>query len=234
MGLRERIKNLPHVGLVATRLYRRLKGTRQVFPGSSRYWEDRYRRGRDSGVGSYGKFAEFKANILNRFVSQHGISSVIEFGCGDGNQLALASYPRYLGFDVSETAISLCRARFAGDSGRDFKLMRDYECETAELCLSLDVLLHLVEDDVYELYMARLFGSSERYVIIYSSNTNRLDPSQPHVRHRKFTDWIHEKKPDWNLLRHVPNRYPGKGNQRSGSLAEFYIYEKKEASSSIA
>src|SRR5690625_7083258 len=70
---------------------------------SQEYWEQRYASGVHSGAGSYKKFAQFKADTLNRFVSEHGIRTVTEFGCGDGNQLLLAQYPQYLGIDVSPT-----------------------------------------------------------------------------------------------------------------------------------
>src|SRR5579864_6395854 len=78
---------------------------RPRFPGSQTYWDQRYAEGGTSGSGSYGEQAAFKAEILNGFVARHGIQSVIEFGCGDGNQLSLASYPSYVGLDVSRTAI---------------------------------------------------------------------------------------------------------------------------------
>ena len=43
------------------------------------------------------------------------MNSVVEFGCGDGNQLNLSihAYPRYLGFDVSHTVLVRLRVRFA-------------------------------------------------------------------------------------------------------------------------
>ncbi len=68
---------------------------KNIFPGSDKYWEQRYAVGGNSGVGSYGKFANFKAEVINKFVREHKIKSVIEFGCGDGNQLKLANYPSY-------------------------------------------------------------------------------------------------------------------------------------------
>jgi hypothetical protein len=46
-------------------------------------------------VGSYGKFAAFKAEVLNAFVQEMRVDTVIEFGCGDGNQLTLARYPLF-------------------------------------------------------------------------------------------------------------------------------------------
>ena len=64
-------------------------GRREEGPleSSSRYWQKRYQRGETSGAGSYGRFAEYKAEVLNRFVAANGIVRAAEFGCGDGNQL---------------------------------------------------------------------------------------------------------------------------------------------------
>lgn len=202
---------------------------RQVVPAfveSVDYWEQRYQTGGNSGSGSYGKLAVFKAEIINRFVDQHGIESIIEFGCGDGNQLALARYPHYLGFDVSPTAVALCKALFFGDTTKAFRLADTYQGEQAALTLSLDVIFHLVEDDIFEAYMRRLFSASNRYVIIYSSNTNRNVKLSAHCRNRKFTNWLQKNVTDWTLCEYVPNRYPYKGNQKEESISDFYIYER--------
>ena len=64
---------------------------------SAQYWRDRYRSGGNSGAGSYGRLADFKAEIVNAFVREHDVASVIEFGSGDGAQLALADYPTLSG-----------------------------------------------------------------------------------------------------------------------------------------
>ena len=93
--MKEPTKTLPLLGDLFRRLYRRAMGSLRgatPFPGSTKYWQERYATGGDSGVGSYEKFAEFKAEIVNAFVSTYGVTSVIEFGCGDGNQLRLATY----------------------------------------------------------------------------------------------------------------------------------------------
>lgn len=78
------------------------------FRGSEGYWEERYAGGGTSGSGSYGHLAAFKAEVLNRIVADRGAASVLELGCGDGSQLALASYPTYVGLDVAPTAVRLC------------------------------------------------------------------------------------------------------------------------------
>lgn len=213
-------------------LVQRLKGTQSVpasapesFTSSTEYWQARYRSGGNSGAGSYGKLAEFKAEVLNDFVAEQRIRSVIEFGCGDGNQLTLADYPRYLGYDISEDSIRRCQTLFAHDPTKSFKLIDDDAAEVAELSLSLDVIYHLVEDSLFEQYMRRLFDSATRYVIIYSSDR---DAAQivPHVRHRQFTRWVNDEATEWTFHRRIPNRYPNNDDFVLGLHADFFIYKK--------
>jgi O-antigen/teichoic acid export membrane protein len=209
--------------LVGSRLLGRIRG----FKNSSSYWNERYARGGASGAGSQGKFAEFKAEVLNGFVARHGVRSIIEFGCGDGQQLALAAYPNYLGFDVSDEAVGLCRQRFSRDDSKAFRAVRDYTGERADLTLSLDVVFHLVEDDVFEDYMERLFDGSMRWVIVYSSNHDSLSRTEgAHVRHRQFTRWVLDQRPHWVLRETIPNRYPFTGDFRLGSFSDFFIFER--------
>jgi hypothetical protein len=195
------------------------------FSGSKDYWIERYDKGGHSGAGSIGRLAGFKAEVLNAFVEEHDIQTIIEYGCGDGSQLQLANYKKYLGFDISPKALTQCQKTFGSDTSKTFKLMRCYEGENAELTLSLDVVYHLVEDDVFEDYMRRLFDSSTRYVIVYSSDYDNQEAIQvPHIRHRKFTTWVNEHLDDWTLIQHIPNRYR---DIDEGSFASFYIYGKR-------
>jgi hypothetical protein len=198
------------------------------FPGSADYWENRYSSGGDSGVGSYGFFAEFKASVLNDFVSSRNIKTVIELGFGDGHQLEMAKYPDYLGFDVSNTTILKCRELFKSDKHKSFRFMNEYNGEKADLSLSLDVIFHLVEDNIFEHYMHTLFEASNRYVIIYSSDSddNLGYEGSPHIRHRKFSNWIGENLRGWRLIAHIPNQYPYHGDYTKGSFCDFFIYKK--------
>lgn len=210
-------------------------GLRKIsFPGSQAYWESRYANGGTSGGGSYGELAIFKAEVLNNFVGNHMLQSVIEFGCGDGNQLAIAQYPTYIGLDVSKTAIQLCKEHYQNDQTKSFFL---YDSEhfvdnlsifKADLALSLDVLYHLVEEKIFGLYLQHLFAAAERYVIIYSSNQpNNPHRYEPHVRHREFTKWVEKYQTEWELVEHIPNKFPVSQNQPTGSFADFYIYQKR-------
>jgi hypothetical protein len=191
---------------------------------SEEYWEDRYRRGGTSGAGSYGRLADFKAEFLNNFVVRHEIASVIEFGCGDGNQLSLAAYPRYRGVDVSAAAAQACMARFAGDATKEFATLSDYGGQRAELSLSLDVVFHLVEDDTFDAHMTSVFDAAERFAIVYASNHDE-QASARHVRHRRFTDWVEARRPDFALRERVPNRYPfDPADPDNTSFADFYVF----------
>jgi SAM-dependent methyltransferase len=195
--------------------------------GSEAFWRRRYRWGGTSGAGSYNEFAEFKAGFLNGFVRDRQIRSIIEFGCGDGNQLRLSVYPLYLGFDVSPEAIAQCQNLFRNDETKTFKLVGAYANESAELTLSLDVIYHLYDDIAFLTYMKLLFDSSTRFVIIYSSNTDEQARLQaPHVRHRKFSKWIEQNGPEWNIVQHIPNKYPYADAEQQGTFSDFYVYEK--------
>lgn len=200
-----------------------------AFRTSSQYWNDRYREGGNSGTGSAGRLAVFKAETLNNFMRRHGVNTVIEFGCGDGVQLALAEYPSYVGIDASPKAVEICREKFKPDSSKRFFNASDVSMSTldkAELSLSLDVIFHLVEDDVFNAYMKALFEWALRYVIIYSSNEDK-SWTDPHVKHRAFTRWVHQNGPNWTLLEKVSNRYPyDPADPDNTSFCDFYIYER--------
>lgn len=200
-----------------------------VFEGSRQYWEERYKANRNSGSGSYGRLSEFKAEVLNSFVAANQIQTVIEYGCGDGNQLLLAKYPKYIGIDVSKKAISICKKIFKKDKTKSFYLYESSKAKvaTADLSLSLDVIYHLVEDEVFEDYMKRLFKASTKFVIIYSSNFD--EHSADHVRSRKFTNWIDNNVSQYWLQKdYIKNIYPyNEEDHKNTSMADFYIYQKK-------
>jgi hypothetical protein len=224
------VRNRPVIGDFEKKLEKLFSDS--LFPsGSAAYWESVYRKGGTSGEGSYGRLGEFKAEIINQFVRERQIQSVVELGCGDGNQLSLANYPLYLGLDVSKQAVILCKKQFEADPTKTFRVLSPEifavkaTAPKADLALSLDVIFHLVEDDVFERYMHQLFGVAQKYVCIYSTNfrdTGRI--WNPYVRHRKFTDWVEQFAHGWCLIQHIYNRYPKGCDAGATSNAEFFFY----------
>lgn len=204
-----------------------------LFSGSGDYWEGRYAHGGNSGDGSYGGQARYKADVINSFVREQKLDRVIEFGCGDGSQLALVNYKSYIGLDVSKTAIKLCKKRFERDETKSFFLY-DSDCFVdrhslfkAELVLSLDVIYHLVEDMIFELYMCHLFDAADKFVVIYSTNADFAGELQsPHVKHRQFSRWVEKNLPVWKLLKKIPNPYSSEWDKRKEPCPEFFIYER--------
>jgi SAM-dependent methyltransferase len=205
-----------------------LQVRKRTFKGTTSYWEERYAKGGNSGAGSYGREAEWKAEIVNDWVAELGVTSVVDLGCGDGNQLGLAKYPRYLGLDPSATAVRMCMERFGDDPTKSF-IAYDPAALTdpagwlrGDLALSMEVIFHLVEDSLFENYMSRVFESADRYIVI-CSNATVDDEQVSHERHRDFTEWVTKNRPEWELDRRVDP--PSEINLQSS----FFLYKKKDA-----
>jgi cyclopropane fatty-acyl-phospholipid synthase-like methyltransferase len=196
--------------------------------GSAAYWERRYRGGGTSGAGSYGENAEAKAAIVNQTVAAHAVTSVIEFGCGDGNQLTLLDVPRYVGLDVAPAAIDMCARRFENDPTKSFfRYDPEHFADRAgvlrcDLALSQEVIFHLVEDEVYERYMSQLFAAASRLVLVCSSD--RDEAVTKHLRHRRFTAWVTANHPDWSLAEHTPSPRPVDPLTGQGLDADFFLF----------
>lgn len=224
------LKSLPFIGPKIERKInlRKFEERKSKFKGSSDFWKSNYERGGHSGYGSYDKLALFKAEVLNEFIKESRCDTFVEFGCGDGNQLKLIEYPNYTGYDISEVCIEICNDVFGQDETKQFKLLQLWdENEHYQVSLSLDVIFHLVEDELFKDHMNQLFSSSIEWVIIYASNTDdNADNFYPQVRHRKFTDFIADQYPEWSLDKVVKNRYPFSGSSKTGSFADFYFFRK--------
>ncbi len=191
---------------------------------SAAYWEDRYKQGRTSGSGSRGRLAAFKAGFINRLVTGNRVDDVIDMGCGDGELLSMLQVPAYVGIDVSPTSLANCRQRFPEHRFVHFDVMD--QVVPADLAMSIDVVFHLVEDTTYIRYMQALFDHARRFVLIYSSNAEAGRPTL-HVRHRRFSDDVAATLPGWQLVSHVPNRYPfDRSNPDETSFADFFVYAR--------
>jgi SAM-dependent methyltransferase len=189
---------------------------------SIEFWNLHYRAHGTSGPGSRGDAARFKASEMNRIVATNAIQTVVEFGCGDGYQLGLLSIPRYVGLDVSPRAVQLCIEQFRHDNTKSFLRYDPYSWQDnlrvihADMSLSMDVILHLVEDEIFHKYMMDLFGAADHLVAIYSSNVAASEAQ--FTQHRHFTDWVSTHQPGWRMTEHVPNP--------DGSGTDFYLYRR--------
>jgi hypothetical protein len=179
---------------------------------SKEYWENRYKSGDDSGIGSKGIIAQYKAAIINNFVKENNVQTVCELGCGD-IQFSLYNVPEFTGYDVSDFVIERNKKLY---EHKFTTLMSDLT--SYDLTMSLDVILHLIEDEVYYQYMKDLFRLSKKYVIIYSPDRDQIF-SGIHNKFRKFTSDVPK---EFKLIELINNPYKGEYTQ-----ADFYIFKKE-------
>jgi glycosyltransferase involved in cell wall biosynthesis len=205
--------------------------SRSDLPASAAYWEQRYRSGGTSGRGSYSPYAELTAEIINRIFREREVEDLIEYGCGDGNQLSHLRVAKYVGLDAAPTAIERCAERFRDDPTKSFFLYNpkqhvDTHGEfSADCALSKEVIFHLAEDDVFETYMRHLFASARRLVVIVASDLDWY--LGPYNRHRRFTLWVEANLPEWQLVEKIDSPVPYNFDTREGMLSDVYVFERR-------
>lgn len=151
-------------------------------------WERRYREtDLGSGDNSWGEKAQRKADYVNALIQDRSVHTVVDWGCGDGEVASRIKALRYIGIEVSPSALALCKAKATGPE-REWRLYDGFtkpRLPKADLALSLDIILHLVDDGLYRRYLELLFGSAP-LVCVYSSCRN--EQGARHVLHRTFID----------------------------------------------
>lgn len=184
------------------------------------YWERRYLDGRTSGAGSEGDAAAVKATTIDLVIAEHDITSVIDWGVGDGVVLGhvKAKVP-WLGLDVAPVAVERLRAKYGPRSRtKRFALVADGAHEVRDLALSLDVLFHLPAEADYQLHLAQVFGSATKAVLIHASDHDGGRTAR-HVLWRQFTPDVAARFPDWRLAEAPEDR----------TVPGFYLYLPKGA-----
>lgn len=192
----------------------------------SSYWEERYSAGFNSGDGSYGDLAIFKAETINKFIQKNSVRTIIEFGCGDGNQLKLMEYKKYLGFDITNSAIKKCQEMYVNDPSKSFllyhpKFFTNKKFLLADLVLCLDVLYHIIPEEDYVKTLDDIFSCSARYVILYTDiDEYKQKPYRTgsHVCHRDTLEYL-KKYSQFKIMEIIQNKYPDR------SWASFIILE---------
>ena len=197
---------------------------------SKNYWNMRYAKEGNSGLGSYGAHAENKANFVNQAVKDYNINTIIEFGCGDGNQLKFYQFKKYLGLDLSPVAINMCNQIHGSDGTKSFMLFDpksfvNNKFITADMVLSSEVIFHLTEKNVFDNYLKNLFLAANKLVLIISTNHNENGDSPTHIFHRKFTDEIEKSFPTWKRVTVFPSEY-AETNRIFGEY--FHLFVKQD------
>jgi hypothetical protein len=190
------------------------------------YWEENYSNGGTSGKGSYGVLAQFKGDVINQFINEKQIHTVIEFGCGDGNQLKYMNYPSYLGMDISPTSIDICSKMFEKDKTKSFLLYSPkyfinngyFKCD---LVVCLDVLYHITNEDDFWKTLDDIFSCKSFFIILYTRITKPEEfvHGIPTIQDRDILSCL-SKYQDYKLIQIIEQKY----KELSG--ASFIVLEK--------
>ncbi|UPK44325.1 class I SAM-dependent methyltransferase [Paenibacillus pabuli] len=191
------------------------------------YWEQTYSSGETSGRGPYGVLAEFKAEVVNGLIQREGISSVIEFGCGDGNQLQYMNYDTYLGVDVAGSSVRLCASKFANDTSKSFMLYTpglwiNRGFMQADLTVCLDVLYHITDETDFRNTLYDILHSSTEWVVLYTRLKQNGSPGVSTIQDQNIFDYLFDY-PEFKVHKIIPQRYPDL------SSADFVILRRTPA-----
>ncbi|PZT52817.1 class I SAM-dependent methyltransferase [Paenibacillus silvae] len=188
------------------------------------YWERTYRKGETSGRGSYGVLAEFKAEVVNALIQREGIRRVIEFGCGDGNQLKYMDYGEYLGMDVASASVEHCASMYSDDPSKSFMVYRpglwvNRGFLQADLTVCLDVLYHITDETDFRQTLHDVLQASTRWVVLYTRLREQEEPGVRTIQDRNLFHYLFDY-PEFKVHEIIRQRYPQQ------SSADFVILKR--------
>lgn len=133
-----------------------------------------------SGVGSTGAPCQQYVSLVNEFIDEHRIRTVLDIGCGDFRVGQHLNCEKYIGVDVAPSIIEKNRAGF-GNSKREFLCLDAAGSDplpAADLCLIRQVLQHLSNSQILAI-LAKL--KSYRFAIVTEHQPSEEDFLAPNL-----------------------------------------------------
>jgi 2-polyprenyl-3-methyl-5-hydroxy-6-metoxy-1,4-benzoquinol methylase len=157
------------------------------------FWNKRYSSGRGSGKGSRNGELAFKVRTISDLISENGIKSIIDVGCGDGilaDKIIRKTNIPYHGLDISDEAIRINSTkyphlRFGLLDTSDFAFR-------ADLLLCVDVLFHIKSDEIFHEVLRSINRSYDKMAIISNYDDDfEINKDGSHMARRKYNvNWI--------------------------------------------
>jgi SAM-dependent methyltransferase len=196
------------------------------------YWERRYREGGTSGAGSYGEHALYKSTVVNQYIENYRVESALEFGCGDGNQLGLLNIPRYTGLDISSKAVERCRDAYAADASKEFAIYdprAPLDLGQYDMTFSLEVLMHVINEDDFVSTLDGMFAHSSRLVIIQAPLFELIPYRRGHhERYRELLPYLEPYKFEViDVLIHPSVTYEQRRAGEVGEMSSDFVILKR-------
>lgn len=150
---------------------------RKVFEEMREVFEEIYAKGYGSGVGSLPIHTRGYIRVLEQFLHDHRIKSVVDLGCGDWQFSRLISWDKvhYLGYDLVRSVIERNRAEFSTEGIEFHVFSGNFEnLPPADLLIAKDVLQHWSNESIIT-----FLPTLKRYQ--YSLITNCVNPHGPTI-----------------------------------------------------
>ena len=134
-----------------------------------KYWDNRYKTGGNSGLGSISKNRDWKWEIIKKYCSD--LNNIIDVGCGDLSFWEGKDCKNYVGIDISPFIIQ---------KNRDLRKNWQFICNSADIrqdikantVFCFDVLFHIMDERVYKKILENLTYYSEDIIFIYTWKEN--------------------------------------------------------------
>ena len=137
-----------------------------------KYWNNRYRSGYNSGIGSVGQYRDWFWSVINNHVP---VNDIIDVGCGDLSFWKGRNCNSYIGIDISKFIIQSNRLsrpqwRFICCDAADY-----IEGLSAEVVICIALLFHIEKESEYRKILENLCRYSQKWIIL--STWMRKPPS---------------------------------------------------------
>ena len=128
-----------------------------------------------SGPGSRDPFISGYCDMVSSFITERGVRSVVDLGCGDfavGRRIAGPGI-RYVGIDVVEALIEHNASSYGTDniSFRNCDITSDGDLPDGDLCLVRQVLQHLSNDEIL-----KVLNKCSKYLFLIITEHIPSDP----------------------------------------------------------
>jgi SAM-dependent methyltransferase len=158
-------------------MYAQPKGLEMNSPGYDELWRTKW-----GDMQHYGPVHRHTLESLVRTVADLKVKSVLDVGCGSGENLAaLAGGGNYelAGVDISKEALALAGSRVPSAKLQQLDVQREILPEKFDLVISIQVVEHIPDDTAAFSNIAKM---ANRFVLI-STMQGRMRPSEPNIGH---------------------------------------------------
>lgn len=136
------------------------------------YWENIYASGGNSGAGSRGKLKDWKWSQITESIGD--TSNIVDIGCGDMKFIGGHEPINYVGIDISKTIIDVNKLVYPNYIFYNINADQYIPQLRAPVVLCMDLLFHIIDDDIYYKILDNIIKYSSKYIVIYSWDKNPI------------------------------------------------------------